>query len=193
VTNFIPALQTITFRDCRGHIGKVKYYYLYDTTVAANAGLTAAYTQVGVINAAILALTNALAVSITGLRSTPLAPNNYGANSDYANCETKARLAWVAQVIATGVGTSDVLARMDIPAPLVAIFLADKQTVNPANGLVATLNTALTTVDAHAGQACTRTGAVFTSGLVGGLLQRRKFQRKLTIWDKSANLDEEEE
>jgi hypothetical protein len=192
MTTYLAAKQGLSFRDCRGHVGKVNYYYLWDSAVAASAGLVAARAAITNINSAIEGLTNALVVGVTGINSLPLNPLDYGATTDYANAETKARLYYQSQTVATGVVTSYGTIHIDIPAPLVTMFLADKETVNPAFAAVATLTAALQAVDAHAGQACNKQGAYF-GAFIGGLLIRRKLQRKLTLYSKSSNLDEPEE
>jgi len=184
--------QSLTLRDLRGHIGKVSFYYDYDPSAAAD--FLAAYTAVGAILAAIEALSNALVVGVEGLHGDRYSPLNYGSNSTYANCETKARLTYA---VAVGAALNQTgLTHIDIPAPIVAMFYGDKETVNPAYAAVATLTAALQAVDAHAGQAVTRNGMIYLPSpttLIGGTLVRRKLQKRLTLYDKSPNLDEEEE
>lgn len=184
----IIAKQALTFRDLRGHVGKVNFWYTYLAATAADLG--AASTAIAAINTAIVALTNAVAVGITGLASNRLNPHQYGTTSTYANAETKARLTFLS-VASGGVHTS--LVRMDIPAPsLSAMFLADKETVDVGATAVAALTSALSASDAQGGFASDRYGNPITS-LIGGVLVRRPFQRKITIWDLSADLTEPEE
>lgn len=184
----VVARNGLTLRDARGHTGKVGWYYTYDPSAAVD--IANARSQCLAIAAAIEQLTNALAVTLTGLAGQGLAPNSYGANTDYANAETKARMTFLTQN--TSAPSQFGIAHIDVPAPLVSIFLADKQTVDPTNSAVVTFVTAMTTPDATAGQAVTKSNLVYLTFL-GGQLQRRKFQRKITIWDKSAKLDEPEE
>lgn len=182
------ARQEVSLRDCRGHVGKTSFYYTYDTAVAANVANARAYC--GTIIAAIEACTNALAITIGGLFSQPLNPDNYGANTTYANAETKARLVF--QVERNVVPINYKQGSLFIPAPLQSDFFADRETVNAADANIAALVTAMVTPDATSGRAVTKDGSVYV-GLLGGLLVRRRLQRKITIWDKSANLDEPEE
>jgi hypothetical protein len=185
---YVIAKQGLTLRDCRGHTGKVTFYYTYDAAVAAN--VNNARIACVAIASAIEACSNALVVNIDGLGSVALNPDEFGANTAYANAETKARLAF--QVTRNVVPVNYKISRMDIPAPILTDFMNDRETVNAADTNIAALVTALITPDGSSGRACTRDGAVFV-GLLGGLLVRRRFQRKLTIYDKSANLDEPEE
>jgi hypothetical protein len=183
----ITARQSLAFRDLRGHVGKVGFWYTYNSATAANLG--AASTQIAAINTAIVALTNAQVVAVNGLAGNRLDPVHYGSNGVYANAETKAKLSFLA-FAAGGVHSSFV--RLEIPAPVVAMFLADKETVDPANAAVATLFSALSTSDAQGGFASDKMGNPITYFL-GGTLVRRPFQRKITIYDLSADLGEPEE
>lgn len=181
----IVAPNSITFRDLRGHTGKVHWYIGYDPTVGAQ--VTGAHTIYATVATAIEAMTSALVVNATGVGGQILLPNSYGGAGPYANAETKARLTFL--VSYTGGGQA--LTHYDIPAPLIAMFLSDKETINPANALVTAFVAAITT--AVGGAAPTTRGNGVISTFVGGVLVRRKLQRKLTIWDKSPNLDEPEE
>lgn len=181
------ALNTLTLRDLRGHTGKVSFLYSYDPSAAAD--FLTAYTAVLAIINAVDALTVCQLVGVGGLASNRYSPNSYGGSGPYANAETKARLTF--QVANPSTLSIASRTHIDIPAPVVAMFENDKETVNPAYGPMATLTAALLAVDAHNGQAVTRTGLIFTAFL-GGTLVRRPFQRKINIYDKSANLDEPE-
>lgn len=183
----IVAKQSLAFRDLRGHVGRVSYYYTYLVADAAHLG--AASGAIATINTAIVALTNALVVAVTGIAGNRLDPLQYGGSGPYANAETKAKLTFLA-VAAGGVHTS--LVRMEVPAPVVAMFLPDKETVDPGNAAVVSLSSALSVSDAQGGFASDRLGNPIV-GLVAGTLVRRPFQRKITIWDLSADLGEPEE
>lgn len=180
------ARQEATYRDLRGHIGKVSFFYSFNATIAANT--QNAFLAVQAIIANISLLTNAALVRVTGLTATVLPPNAYGSNTSYSNCETKARLVYQVFLSPDPSVTSQV--HIDIPAPNLTMFFADRETVNPAS--IAALTAALQTPDATSGQAASKNDFVF-GPFLGGLLVRRKLQRKLTIYDKSPNLDEPEE
>jgi len=188
VTQFI-ARQAVSYRDHRGHVGKTSFYYNYSNAAAAN--VLDAQAGVQDILTAILNMTNGLLVSVSGLASQVENPQQYGANAQFANAEDKARLWYTTSKVVGGV-TDFAKASLLIPAPLVAIFYADQETVNPANALVAALTAALGTVDGAGGAPCDRRGYLFGAFIAGELL-RRRFQRRITLWDKSANLDEPEE
>jgi len=179
--------QGLVFRDNRGHVGKTSFHYAFDNSVAANT--QAAYVAMQGIVTEIALMSNAALIGVPGVTNLALNPLEYGASAQYANAETKAVLTFqtvTPGAIAAGYG----LVRISIPAPKLSIFYGDQETVDPAQ--VATLLTLLTTADAHGGTACGKQEGQITAFL-GGMLARRKFQRKLTIYDKSANLDEEEE
>jgi hypothetical protein len=179
--------QGFTFRDARGHKSTFGfYYYCVDFNTAADSA--AAIARITLISGDVAALTNAVLVNVTGWASEQLNVAATGGTGDYQNCETKAKLTFQSVYTAP---VAPQLARMSIPAPIVAsVFLADKETVSPA--LLATLVGHLTTPDGTGGGVCTKNGQLLGT-LLGGTLTRNKFQRKLTIYDKSANLDEPEE
>jgi hypothetical protein len=168
------ASQSFTFRDAKGMIGKTRIHVFWDIAAAADAAGVA-----NNVKGALTALTNATIQLSTGVLGEVFAPA-YGLTATYENAEDKARLTYL---MADGS-----LSHIDIPAPLSAIFLADGQTVNTANTLVAGLTTQLTTavVDAIASS---RGGSAFLR-LLGGQRQRRKTQRKMSIYTLSGNLNQ---
>jgi hypothetical protein len=188
---YVIGRQGVTLRDCRGHTGKTSFYYNYDAATAAN--VKNARDKSNVIISDIIALSNALVVGQTGLTSQDFSPLSYGANSTYANCETKALLTFMGVIAAVGgAPAKHKLIHLSIPAPVQSMFYADRETVNPAVTAVAQLITDITAADATSGTVCSEDGATFTS-FVAGILIRRKFQRRLTIYDKDPNLTEPEE
>ena len=110
---------------------------------------------------------------------TPLA---YGATAQYSNAEDKL----VFRVLAADL----TIHKLEIPCPVLSAFLADQETASGA--ALADLIAVLTTAPAASSFLCTKAGSPYSLS-VGGQLKRRRFQRKLTIYDKSANLDEPEE
>jgi hypothetical protein len=134
------------------------------------------------ITSALQALSNAALFSVTGIIGEVLAPNQYGSALTYANAETKAKLTLLA--------ADHSVHRLEIPAPVLSMFEADQQTV--LGSAISTLVGLLTQAPIASSFACVRTGSPFAAS-VGGLLVRRPFQRKITIYDLSANLDEPEE
>jgi hypothetical protein len=190
--------QSLTLRDARGHTGRVRFFYTFANTPASS--VLDAYTAVVGILAAIEAISNGAAVQIGGIASTVLNPQQYGTVTPFSTAETKLRLTYLVQSLPGGGGTLAPVystTHLDIPIPSDTVLLADGETVDPANGLITALSSALSTADAAGGRFCTSRGLVVVGGgltpLIGGVLVRRRFQRKLTIWDRSANLDEPEE
>lgn len=100
--------------------------------------------------------------------------------NDYDNAEDKAVFA-----LATQDGT---IGKISVPNPLDSIFLADKQTIDPANTAVVAFVTALnlgggtTTL-----VAATKGGAIYNTFL-GGLRVRGRTRRKLNIWVRNPEL-----
>lgn len=178
---------SITFRDARGRTGRVRYTYFYSSAAPANVSNAVAYAAT--VNGAIEALTVAVPVAATGLAGELLAPFNYGTTGDYQAIEQKAVLKYL--IYSAAENTQGFLT-INIPAPLKAMFEADGITVKPTYAGIATLTGVLTTPDATGGRVISRTGLPITQ-FVAGYLSQRKLQRKLTLWQKSANLDEPEE
>jgi hypothetical protein len=158
-------------------------YVKYDDAVAASE-----QQAIGIARAICLdieALSNAALVGRYGLTSEVQSPLSYGAAADYANAETKARIVLIA--------ADFTLHGLSIPAPLLSMFEADRETV--LGSAIATLLNDIATPGAAANTyACTRGGVALPApNSVGGMLVRKPFQRKLTIYDKSSGLDEPEE
>lgn len=182
------ALQTVTLRDARGHIGRTRFYYQYDTAVSA--AIAAARGSVDALLTLLEALSNAAVVSVGGLASIEHSPLSYGAApAVYQTCEDKAVMTYLAGAAGPSRYT---LSRVAIPAPILAMFEADAESVNLGYAAVAAFSAAMLAVDGSGGRVVTKGGLPLVN-TVSGTLARRKLQRKLSIYDKSANLDEPEE
>lgn len=171
---------TVTLRDARGHIGKVGTYVTYDDTVAGSGDASAGHGED--FQTQVLALSNAVLVNATGPGGKSPAPNQYGATSVYQNAEDKLRIRVLA--------ADNTIHTFNIPAPLLADFEADAETAK--GSAIAAFIALITGAAVATSQFTTRAGSPYVASL-GGSLVRKKFQRKLTIYDKSANLDEPEE
>lgn len=184
----VTALQSVAMRDARGHVGKFRYWYQYDQ--ADPTGQSDAINRVLIVNAAIAACSNAAIIAYNGLGSEQFSPLFYGASAQFENAEDKARMVFLAvdDDVAPALYT---LWTIEIPAPKAALFYADLETVNSAATLTAQFITAMLTADGAGGHPVTKSGLLIAQ-FVGGYRRRRKMQRKLTIYDKSANLDEPE-
>lgn len=112
----------------------------------------------------------------------------FGASGTTDNAEDSVVLAFAT--------TQGSVARLSVPAPNDAIFLADNQTVDPTNAAVAALVTELlscVTFNDASGTtgstavASTASGAEFATFL-GGLRVRRRTRRRLSIWVRNPEL-----
>jgi hypothetical protein len=176
--------QTLSFRDARGHVARVRFRILGDETSPTT--LSDSVTVAAGVKTAILALT-----SLTNFKASgPLAfdgdPAAYPSLVQYGQAETKARFGYTCNPGGAGQIEGASLHKIEIPGPLIAIFKADGETVDNANTNVIALGTALKAVvnDSHV---CDASGVAVTHFL-GGLLVRRKFQRKETQYSKLPDL-----
>lgn len=172
--------STFGYRDARGHLGKVGVYASWDSAVAGSEAAAAGLTNA--VRNAITALTNGALASTTGLLGRIPVSGVYGTAAQYLPAEDK--------LVLTMQASDGTLHRFRIPSPLVSAFLADQESAKGSS--LATLVAALTAAPVTSAFICTAAGATFSVSL-GGIYQRAKFQRKLTIYGKSANLDEPEE
>jgi len=185
----VVALQGAAFRDSRGHVGRTKFYYTFDPSVANNVKNARDASLAAITD--IEAITNALIVGIDGLASQRFNPLDYGSTTDYSSAEDKAVLTFLVQPVSNPFNLN-ALMRLAIPAPNVGIFFADGETVNPAVASIATLITKLLATDASGGFFSNRQGFQPTS-FVGGVRTRRKLQRKITLYTKDPGEIEPEE
>lgn len=156
--------ETVSYRDAKGQTAKTSFFVVAATPALA---LTAASTLVPLITA----LTNAALQNAKGAYTTSPTVNSYGTNAVYETIEDKAQLTFQT---ATGA-----IHRYQIPAPKAAIFMADDETVDPANADVLALAAAFV-----ADQVASRDGSLIAS-FIGGIRVRRKFQRKFNIFTRN--------
>src|SRR5215469_8761456 len=116
--------QSLTYRDAKGNTAR--YSFFVDGGTTANAASSAA----GTVIAAIAPLTNAVLQSAVGPSLVVQQEVVYGTNATFASVEDKA-------VFTFQTATGDIH-RTQIPAPVSSIFLADGETVDPANTAVVT-------------------------------------------------------
>ncbi len=157
-------LQSYSFRDSRGMTSTMKFWVTTDN--AADAA-----TLGGAITTALAAMTNAHITSTRGsYADTP--EFGYGSDAQYAPIEDKASLTYVTQ--------RQVLHRFRVPAPKATVFMADEQTVDPADTLIVAFNTAFldTITNTFVSDAL---GNPLT-GYVGGIRTRSPLRRKVNIY-----------
>jgi len=158
--------QTVTFRDDKGQTATTRFF------VTAADEDTANPLAQDIVDA-MAALTNASLDSASGAYTRPPAPHTYGANAQYERIEDKAVLVYQTE--------AGQLHRYRIPAPKIAIFLADGETVDTGNADVGTLN------DAMLAAACSGDGVAIDT-FIGGVLGRSKMQRRYNIFTKNPAL-----
>lgn len=159
--------STVTFRDDKGQTARTGFY-----TVAAD--LTAAATAAQAVIDALTACTVAAFQSSHGPAESPPGTIAYGASGAYSDVEDKAEIAFT--------DAAGSVHRYQIPAPIAAAFLADDETLNPANAAVAALITAMTD-----GTTGSRSG-VLNTGFLGGVRIRRRTQRRFSLITKNPAL-----
>lgn len=162
-----PQRCVAVLRDAKGNTARYTFYV--DGSVSANAAATAMSN----VLTALTPLTNAVLQSAIGPFVVVPQEVVYGTNASYASVEDKAIFTFQ-----TATGS---IHRPQVPAPKSAIFLADGETVDPANALVVTY------VAAIIANTITRDGEVVAFGAFGTRL-RRKMHRKLTIFVKNPAL-----
>ena len=153
-------LTTVGFRDSRGKIARVRFFVAAGTP--ANES-----TQAGAVVTALAGLSNAQQATSHGAFNQSPSAVIYGARSTYENAEDKLVITYQ-----SAVGS---IHRLQVPAPLSTVFLADGMTMDPTNVLVTALGTATIGIITDAN------GNALTT-LVAGVRVRRKNQRKITIF-----------
>jgi hypothetical protein len=159
--------QAFTYRDDKGNVARVSMF----VTAADLAAAAAAMTTLQPLQTA---LSNCVLVNAKGPYTTSPAAAGYGANAEYETVEDKA--------VMTFVTASGALHRYQIPAPKSALFLADGETIDPANATVAAY-----TAGVIAQLVSSRDGSDITA-YIGGVRIRRKLQKRTNIYTLAPNL-----
>jgi hypothetical protein len=154
---------SITFRDDKGQTSSMKFNMSTDET---NDLAALALGQTAIVEA-VTDLTNAAIQGGSGPGPAPVGPVTYGANAEYESIETKLRMTFTTQ--------NGSYHSYEIPAPKVAVFMADGETVNRTHGDVATFIAVMTN-----GLVTSKDGAPVLY-FQGGFLVRRKIQRKFNV------------
>lgn len=168
----IVSLFSVNFRDVKGFSSTNKFFGSYDTP---DDGATL-YTAV---KNGFAGISNAVYNGGIGVSVVPSKPTLYGSNLEFSTIEDKA--------IFTFVDTAGSIHRWQVPAPKDAIFLADGETVDPANGLVVAFVNAITTATAGPSFVCSRAG-IEVNFFAAGVRIRRKIRRKITIFTLNPTL-----
>lgn len=153
--------NVVTFRDAKGNTARVKYN-------VTGANPTALSTAAQAIFTPLVALSTLAVQTSRGAFTTHLTANTYPSPvAQYPNVEDKAVFTF-----GTVVGS---LHRIKVPGPLASIFLADLETIDPANAAVTAFTTAFTSnaLDSDGN------GIVF---FIGGTRTRVKARKRLNIF-----------
>jgi len=156
------AEESLTFRDKRGFTSQVRFF-------VTDADAPSMLTDAQAIATDMAAMSAASLNAAHGAYNTAPSPPTYptpAATERYQDVEDKAVLTYV-----TASGSYH---RYKIPCPLVALFLADDKTMDPANASLVTLNGAVI------GKASARNGELI-SAFIGGIRTRVKIRRRLNI------------
>lgn len=169
--------QSFTFRDAKGQQSTVRFFC--STGAGAVADLQ---TQLIALETALKGLTNAAEQSSSGPVSRT-GTKQYGTSgSPYQDVQQKAVMTFQDSVGG--------LHRFQIPAPVIAAFLADQQTIDPANGNVTAFIAAMTGNTAGAG-VVTRSGLKLTN-FFGGLFAAKPIPKARSMFVLDANLTPQE-
>lgn len=164
--------QTYTYRDSRGDTATVRMFSHDQVDSPATA-----FTWGEGVRVALDAMTNASFQSAHGPYEVNPTMVTYGLTSEYETVEDKAVLTYT-----TADGS---LHRYRVPAPKLAIFEPDAETVNPDNALVVALNGALIVAES---QTLSARDGVLLAQFVGGQRERVKLIRRETIFRKGVTL-----
>lgn len=159
---------TYIFRDAKGQTGRMK-------VLVGGADNPTVLTDIGNLATDLQAVSNAhVSTSLDAAVS-----HIYGTNAEFPNVEDKAQLVFV--------GPNGDVHRFQIPAPILAIFNTDGETVKASQAAIATVISAFTSF--------VYGGDQDSSPLVyvGGIRQRRKFIRKFNIFTLDPTLGGEGE
>lgn len=159
--------ETVTWRDAKGNTARTSFFVANAGTAITEAAASDAITT------PLAALTNCVNAGQTGPRTNPKTEVVYGTAATYATVEDKV-------VFTFQTATGDIH-RMQVPAPIEAIFLADGETVDPANTLVVAFSSAFIA------NAVSQNGEAITFGAFGTRI-RRKIHRKGTNFTKNPAL-----
>lgn len=159
---------SLIFRDAKGQVSRTR-------AIAGGATAAAVITDIGALATDMQDVTNAHVT--TSLDST--INRTYGTNAEFPNVEDK--------MVLTFVDPAGNLHRYQIPAPKLAMFQADGETVNASVGVMVTLISAFTSFIYG------RSSDVSPLVYVGGIRLRRRFQRRFNIFTLDPTLGGEGE
>jgi hypothetical protein len=155
------------FRDARGRTARL-------TVIIGAATPALIETDAATLLGHLAAITNAHVYEVDD--PAPVNHHTYGGAANYLDVEDKAVLTWTDPVGNTH--------RYKVPAPITAIFLANQNTVNPANAAMVSL---ISDFETFVYGNYDDLAPLF---FVGGIRGRTKVQRKLNIWIKDPTLAE---
>lgn len=166
--------QSFTWRDAKGHTTVTRFFINYDAGTIDDA-----FNLAQAIRDALKGLTNAALQSASGVLGET-GSVQYGGTGVFQSVQQKARMTWQ--------DDEGKLHRYEVPAPKVAIFLADAVTVNPTNALVLAYIASFTTVAAFV----SGKDGIEVAQFVGGEFAARPRPRRVGILTLTPALTPEE-
>lgn len=170
---FVPGLgvysQSYTFRDAKGNTSAFRVFI--DEGAAGDADAVQAFAVS--LRDALIALTNA---AFQGARGTL---TEYGVAQYGAHAVGGAYESIVEKAVLVFQDLAGQLHRYEIPAPKIALFKADKVTVDPTNGSVVTFVGLMT--QAAPGVHVVSRQDIGLANYMGGVFKARKIRRRLNI------------
>lgn len=160
--------------DAKGNTARVSAF-MFETTGGTFQDVAGLWSS---IQTSMAALTNAHVYG--GTFSAPPSKLFYGTNAEFPNIEDKAVLTFQ--------DDDEILHRWQIPAPKAAIFLADGETVDPANGLVDAFINDIIAGDGTNLAEVTSQASHGMASFIGGTRVRRRLHRRFNIRTKDPAL-----
>lgn len=155
------------FRDAKGQIGRMR-------VLIGGATNAAVLTSAGTLTTDLQAATNAhVSTNVDSAAS-----HVYGTNAEFPNVEDKAQLVFA--------DTTGNLHRYQLPAPLLACFATDGETVVNSGVMATVIGDFQSFVYGH-------NSDVGPLAYIGGIRQRRRMQRRFNIFTKDPTLASEGE
>lgn len=163
--------STYSWRDAKGNVSRTTWFLDFGAA-GAGADVDAAVSGMAAVMAA---LTNAALQRVAGGHATEYGVAQYGANAGGGAYESV-----IEKAVLTFQDGSGQLHRYAIPAPKVAIFLADKITVDPANASVVAFKNYVLAPTAAGAFWCSRNDVPLVN-FMGGYFASKKLRRRMNI------------
>lgn len=162
--------NTVVTRDAKGNVAYFRYYIDYSAGTLASAQAFSLS-----VNNAFSALSNGAQQATWGL------DNKYGVAQYGAHASGGAYESVIEKAVLVFQDAAGQLHRFEVPAPKIAIFKADKVTVDPANGLVVTFIGLMASGTFGVSATVVSRQDIPLANFMGGVFRGRKLRRRLNI------------